>query len=351
MEHRFKSRLSINGPISYAGMERGKRGQGTPTRSELQLTMSPGLIQACNTTSLSQYDITPQIAYHVPFYFSTSIPVQPHYPEAIINGDVAETWDMNTACRTTAGQIDEQSLHTIEENNSRDKEDDEQYVVWNRSGFSLIRRGRSLLVATNTPTPNQHAQGNHQPASLTHEASVASILTSVYQSRPPTGAGVYPTPASDIDTDWMPSHQDAPTGPIRQQASSRGRRQALQRVYDKPGNKPAVAYEPDLLRLQELSRRRGGQDFAIAWILKAFTQGVTVDALRRTLSEDEINAVDHDHGFRLSQAYDGFLEKVEDRFECGLCTEEKRANWKNKKDAVRHFQKFHFGTGQTCGTW
>ena len=75
------------------------------------------------------------------------------------------------------------------------------------------------------------------------------------------------------------------------------------------------------------------------------------DALRRALSEDEINAVDHDHGFRLSRAYDGFLEKVEDRFECGLCAERKRANWKNKKDAIRHFQKFHFGIGQTCGTW
>ena len=129
------------------------------------------------------------------------------------------------------------------------------------------------------------------------------------------------------------------------------RRQALQRVYDKPGSKLAVAYEPDLPRLQELSRQRGGQGFAIAWIPKAFTKGVGTNALRRTLSEDEINAVDHDHGFRLSRAYDGFLEKVEDRFECGLCAEGKRANWKNKKDAIRHFQKFHFGIGETCGTW
>jgi len=100
-----------------------------------------------------------------------------------------------------------------------------------------------------------------------------------------------------------------------------------------------------------LSKQRGGQDFAIAWIPKAFARGMTADALRRTLSEDEISAVDHDHGFRLSQVYDGFLEKVGDRFECGLCAEEKRANWKNKKDAIRHFQKFHFGIGETCGTW
>jgi len=122
-------------------------------------------------------------------------------------------------------------------------------------------------------------------------------------------------------------------------------------VYDKPGKKPAILCESDLPRLQVLSEQRGGQDFAIDWIAKAFTEGVTANALRRTLYEDEINAVDHDHGFRLSQVYDGFLVKVEGRFECGLCAEEKRANWKNKKDAIRHLQKFHFGIGEACGTW
>ena len=103
--------------------------------------------------------------------------------------------------------------------------------------------------------------------------------------------------------------------------------------------------------MQELSRQRGGQDFAITWIAQAFTNGVTTNTLTRTLSEEEVNAVDYDHGFRLSQAYDGLLEKVGDRFGCGLCPEENRANWKNKTDSVRHFQKFHFGIGRTCGMW
>jgi len=160
------------------------------------------------------------------------------------------------------------------------------------------------------------------------------------------------TPAIHINVDRVPSCQDAPAGPVRQQSSSRKRRQALQRVYDRPGKKTAIPFESDLPTRQVLSKQQGGQDFAIAWIPKAFTtKGVTADALKRPLSEDEINAVDHDHGFRLSQAYDGFLEKVEGRFECGLCAEEKRANWKNKKDAIRHFHKFHFGIGETCGTW
>jgi len=176
----------------------------------------------------------------------------------------------------------------------------------------------------------------------------------VYQSRHlrlPNGADVHPNPASHIDTDWRPSRQGAPARLIRQQSSRRTRRQALQRVYDKPGSKPAAPYQPDITRPQVLSRRRGGQAFAIAWIPKVFAKGMTADALGRTLSDDETNAVDHDRGFRLSQAYDGFLEKVEGRFECGLCAEEKRANWKNKKDAIHHFHKFHFGIGETCGLW
>ena len=273
---------------------------------------------------------------------------------ANINGDAAVTWDMNMIGGTKAGQIHKQILQTAEDNKSRDKENDEQYVDWICSGFSLIRRGRPEPVVANTPTTNHHAKEDHQLASVAHQTSTASISTSVDQSqhlRLPTGAGSYPARASGIDTNWVPSRQNAPAGPIRQQTSSRMRRKALQRVYDKPGNKPAVAYEPDIPGLQELSRQRGGKDFAIAWIPKAFTKGVKANALRRALSEDEINAVDHDHGFRLSRAYDGFLEKVEGRFECGLCADEKRANWKNKKDAIRHFQKFHFGIGQTCGTW
>jgi len=148
-----------------------------------------------------------------------------------------------------------------------------------------------------------------------------------YQSRHlrlPNGTDVHPNPAIHSDTGGAPSRQDASVGLIRQQSSSRTRREALQRVYDRPGSKPAAPYEPDLLKLQVLSRQRGGQAFAVAWIPKAFARGMTADALSRTLSDDEINAVDHDHGFRLSQASDGFLEKVEDRFECGLCAEEKK---------------------------
>ena len=199
----------------------------------------------------------------------------------------------------------------------------------------------------------QHGQENHPSAqsSLIHGTSAAGPPELAYQPQHPTMAEVCSPSTGQSDMNRAQSHHDAPLGPIRQQASGRKRREALHRIYDRPGKKPAVNCEPNLPRLQELSRQQRGQDFAITWIAKVFTNGVTPDALTRTLSAEEINAVDYDYGFRLSQAYDGLLEKVENRFGCGLCPEEKRANWKNKKDSVRHFQKFHFGIGETCGIW
>ena len=212
---------------------------------------------------------------------------------------------------------------------------------------------RSGFILADIMVLGQHGQENHLSAhsGLIHGTSAGSIPELSYQSQHPTRADVRSPPASHFNMNQVQMDRDAALGLIRQQASSRKRRQALQRVYDKPGKKPAVTHEANPLRLLELSRQRGGQDFAITWIAKAFTSGVTPAALTRTLSAEEVIAVDYDHGFCLSQAYDGLLEKVEDRFGCGLCPEEKKANWKNKKDSVRHFQKFHFEIGETCGMW
>jgi hypothetical protein len=97
--------------------------------------MSSGLIQALNTTSSSQREITSRATYHAPFNFSTN-------PEANMKGDVAATLDMNTACGAKYGQIDWQSLHTVAGTPSHDKENDGRYVVvWDGTGLSLIRRG------------------------------------------------------------------------------------------------------------------------------------------------------------------------------------------------------------------
>lgn len=89
----------------------------------------------------------------------------------------------------------------------------------------------------------------------------------------------------------------------------------------------------------------------MAWIPKAFKKGVTLAALVRFLTSEELNELGLTGGFAPAQVYDGFLEMIGGRFECGLCGEAKRANWKNKKDSILHFQKFHFGLGESCAKW
>ena len=212
---------------------------------------------------------------------------------------------------------------------------------------------RSGAVFANILALGQYTQENYASAhsGLLHGTSAASTPELVYQSQHPTGAEGCFSPASHSDMSRAQLYQGAPMGPIRQRASSRNCRQLLQRVYDKPGKKPAVNCEPNLLKLQNLFRQQGGQNFAITWLAKVFTNGVTPDALTRTLSAGEVDAADYDHGFQLTQAYDGLLEQVGDRFGCGLCPEETRSNWKNKKDSLRHLKKFHFGIGENCGTW
>ena len=124
-----------------------------------------------------------------------------------------------------------------------------------------------------------------------------------------------------------------------------------QRVFTQPGRKPAAEYEADPIKLRASCERRGGTDFACGWILVVFKDGVTLDALTRRLKLTEIEDVNFPGGFELCLAYDGFLEKVDDSFECCLCAIGERVWWKHKKDAVRHLRKFHFGLADQCTTW
>jgi len=118
------------------------------------------------------------------------------------------------------------------------------------------------------------------------------------------------------------------------------------RVYDRPGRKPAAGYEPDPLKLQASCQLHGGTDFACQWIPTAFKDGVTLEALVRGLTLAEIAHMNFAGGFEPSLAYDGFLQKADDGFECCLCTVEGLG-----KDAIRHLRKFHFGLAAQCDTW
>ena len=152
-----------------------------------------------------------------------------------------------------------------------------------------------------------------------------------------------------------------PSGSSREPASSRAayRRAYLPREppssgvrsYNRPGKEPAAKFEPDAVKLQESCERHGGSAVAVDWILVVFKHGVTKEALFIALDRNEIDQMDFRGGFEPRQAYDGFLSKIGNRYECGLCKEGKKTTWKHKKDAPRHLRKFHFGLADPCKLW
>ena len=124
-----------------------------------------------------------------------------------------------------------------------------------------------------------------------------------------------------------------------------------ERRYDRPGKKPAASFQPDPLKLEASCRRAGGSASAIDRIIPTFKYDVTADALLRVLKRKEIDEMNFLGGFEPHQAYDGFISKVGERYECGLCKEGNKTRWKNKKDAPRHLRKFHFGLADVCNAW
>jgi len=158
-----------------------------------------------------------------------------------------------------------------------------------------------------------------------------------------------PVPAPFLSPLNYDQQRSQPHGVARHQPRIvRARSRSKRRAHDQPGKKPAAEYEPDPIKLQASCRRRGGTDFACQWILTLFGDGVSLEALVRHLKLTEIERMNFPGGFEPRRAYDGFLEKADDGFECCLCTVGKRVWWKNKKDSVRHLRKFHFGLADRC---
>ena len=124
------------------------------------------------------------------------------------------------------------------------------------------------------------------------------------------------------------------------------------RHYDRPGKKPAADLERDPIKLHDkICRQCGDSSFATDWTLIVFKHGVTVDVLSRVLTPQEITAMNFAGGFEPRQVYDGFITKVGDYYECGLCKEDMKTYWKAKKNAPRHLRKFHFGLADVCEIW
>ena len=188
--------------------------------------------------------------------------------------------------------------------------------------------------------------GFHQSASATPNVETSSLENPLVTSAEKTSAPL-PSPENQV------KHRRAqPHGVARQKPLiAHERKKSFRKVYDQPGRKPAAEYESDPIKLEALCQLRGGTEFACQWIPRVFKGGVTLEALLCRLKLTEIESMNFQGGFKPSLAYDGFLQMAEGGFECCLCAVGKRIWWRNKKDAVRHFRKFHFGLADECNTW
>src|SRR5258706_951568 len=182
-----------------------------------------------------------------------------------------------------------------------------------------------------------------------HEMSISELLPQIHEA-PLAGATLWDyTILPPVSNRQLGSpHLTPTTGPSAQRVSSLPN----SRCYDRPGKKPAADLERDPIRLHDkICRERGESNFATDWILIVFKYEVTVGVLSRILTPQEITAMNFAGGFEPRQVYDGFITKVGDYYECGLCKEDKKAYWKAKKNAPRHLRKFHFGLADVCKTW
>ena len=170
--------------------------------------------------------------------------------------------------------------------------------------------------------------------------------------------GVSHTPASLPSSSSHPPTLPTPVspravGPIRTVRPNHRTSHRYERsVFHRPGKNAAAEHEPDPKKLRKRCRQRGGKDFAVTWLSEIFVDGVTVDALLRPLTVLEVDAMTlRLPGFEPTRGYDGFLERRDDRFLCGLCPDEERTRWRSKRHSVPHLRKFHFGLMDRCIDW
>ena len=142
--------------------------------------------------------------------------------------------------------------------------------------------------------------------------------------REPYGS-LLPTPIASKNEVRQPASASSWTG-SRQPHSPRDTPPSKTRSYNRPGREPAVKFEPDTVKLQESCKRHRGTCFAVDWIAVVFKNGVTKEAPLRPLDSNEVDQMNFPGGFEPHQAYDGFISKIGDRYECELCKGDKKAH-------------------------
>ena len=156
------------------------------------------------------------------------------------------------------------------------------------------------------------------------------------------------------------SHEDGSDYKLRM--NSRTPYHPYNRVPRNPHRKrmPAVGFESDVSKLQQRLLREGGDPEAIRLLREVFSEGVSLSALIRQKTAEEVASQAFGQG--PGQVYLGFLETIQlelsggegvgFRYRCRLCPDfAKTASWKHERDVLRHLRKLHFGLANECEKW
>ena len=138
-------------------------------------------------------------------------------------------------------------------------------------------------------------------------------------------------------------------------SNQQSRRERTQEA--KPFKRPAptsrtrpTTYQGDLRQLQQRCRSQGADDGAIRILGKIFADKVSLEALKRPLTDAE--AETKEFGIKAGMVYTALLkhpDEENDGYTCRLC--HSGQTWKHHRDVLRHLRRDHFGISDDCDQW
>lgn len=120
-----------------------------------------------------------------------------------------------------------------------------------------------------------------------------------------------------------------------------------------PSRRPLLPVDPEgnLTRLKARLQEGGADMEAVNVCDEVFRGGVTIEALQRRLTRNECRELH----LRDGKQFQRFLEEVAvmggTKKRCRLCPRDDAIQYKNHRDALRHFLKDHFGLWFGCTDW
>ena len=142
-------------------------------------------------------------------------------------------------------------------------------------------------------------------------------------------------------------------GPERTARGSQARRRRVRPTVTGRSRGPLLPVDPEdnVTRLKARLIDGGANKEAVDLCDEVFKDGVSRKALERRLTHSQCRK----HGLRDGKNFQVFLEKVEvmggTRHRCRLCPRNDAMEYKNPRDALRHFLKGHFGLPFECMYW